>query len=214
MNTSRFCPPAHQAAIIVVLLLAAYPAQACREIHASFQATIPGYALMGGHAGLVIAILAGFLERPFLSVGGIDRGTLWLSICLNMFSVILTAFVSVPFGLGSMEFVLLAFGLTIVTEWWILSSQTSRPALLGLMVIIANVFSAFVIGTLPFWRNYFGTDELSYYRPINQRLPEIASITLSAVIALMLFAVARAWSVYRLHPTSVETQPGFEVILK
>jgi hypothetical protein len=62
---------------------------------------IPGLAFIGPAMGLPLSVLAAFLERPFYTLGGISRQTIWYSLQANLTSLLVGyAGMFIAFGIG------------------------------------------------------------------------------------------------------------------
>jgi hypothetical protein len=112
---------------------------------------IPGFAPAGPALGLPLSVLAAFLERPFYTRAGVERGALRLSLQANFLSL-LAGFVGIFFfaplvmSPGGAIFgwlvPLSAVSLSIWIEGSYLRSAIRPRRLAGVWVIFANVFSA------------------------------------------------------------------------
>jgi hypothetical protein len=97
IGVTRACPTLLRRPGFILLaslasLLAAPSASACAQHSYSGVACLPGFALLGGHVGFALAILAAFIERPFLTWAGVDRRTVAYSIQANLLSLLGTGF--------------------------------------------------------------------------------------------------------------------------
>ena len=202
--------------VVCLAVCMACPAYACGGHFDSSIVTLPGLGIVGGYVGLALPILAGVMERPFLSVAGVNERTVWVSNLANYLSAVGATFAAVAVftipAIGPAFPVLASVGI----EWALLRRLTTRPlGLLG-MVVLANLMSAVAIGSMPIWRMAFGTDRREYYVHVNRYQAEIGLATV--VVA----GLVVAWAVYRggvllfgrWDRSSVEHQRGFEVILK
>ncbi len=50
---------------------------------------IPGLAMLGPAMGLPLSVLAAFIERPFYSLAGVTRQTIWYSLQANLISLVI-----------------------------------------------------------------------------------------------------------------------------
>jgi hypothetical protein len=112
---------------------------------------VPGFAPAGPALGLPLSVLAAFLERPFYTRAGVERGALRLSLQANFLSLLagfvgIFVFAPVVMSPGGAIFGWLvpiaAVSLSIWIEGSYLRSAIGPRRLDGLWVIFANVFSA------------------------------------------------------------------------
>lgn len=148
-----------------VMGLTASTAQGCPSCSAQWVCTLPGYSGWGEHVGLVIPILAAFLERPFFSWAGVRRGALPLAIQSSFISGLATFFggmfaLAIGFSGGMLVFILWMPVAILLAAWikWRWASVRSEGAISLLWVMMGSVFSALVIALIPVYRSILGVE--------------------------------------------------------
>ena len=200
--------------ILSATALVALPAYACFSCSGASICTLPGLAIFGEHVAPVLPILAAFIERPFLTRMGITERTTSISIAANCNAAVVATISLIPgFILGPLVIVV-AFLVTAATKWLLLRHLTTTPNRCFAGFLGASFVSALVIATLPVWSGILGTDRPLYWIPIRKHVDLIAPVTLLFCGIVILISFIRAWPVYNRPRTSVEFQPGFEVIVK
>jgi hypothetical protein len=180
-------------------------------------ACLPGLALVGMHAGLVLSILAGFIERPFLTWAGVQRFPIEYSIQANFFGTVGTGVVGLFIFDGwfhhdlEIAWVPASIAMTAWLEWmWVVRpwKRLHRRARFW-PLILGNLVSAGVIFTLPFLSYAVGTHSNSYIRMVRPFREEIAVITFIGCAIVYFIAFRRTWG-----DVIVADDPrrGFEVI--
>lgn len=155
---------------LAVLFFTTATAQACSSRVDDGLSTFPGYGILGQYVGFVLPILAGFLERPFVSWAGISRRALPLS----MQGSILSAGVSAVGGYMiytqahryfSVSVLVLFWGwvfgsivlAAVIKQRWLMF-RTNGAVSVG-RLLLGSVFSSLVIFFLPLYQVALGADK-------------------------------------------------------
>lgn len=106
---------------------------------------------------LSASLLAAFLERPFLSMAGVQRNTLWLSLQANLVSLVVSI-PSIPIamdGYDTIAFLMwpILVGLSVTVEWSYLSlvGRAGKRSIAWGPIVTGNMLSAgimFILITL------------------------------------------------------------------
>ena len=206
---------------IVILLALGFPARAdaCGgHSYASFYACLPGLTMVGLHAGFALAILAAFVERPFVTRAGVRTGALWFSLQANLISVLLTSVAGVVvMGLawgpnGDMilfAWMAAALGLTTLVEhaWLSRKRDAEVPQLRWGWVLAGNLVSAAVGFAMPFLRSIFETDTYRYIYGIQKWRDWISLATWTGVAVVFVLAFTLAPRI-----AALDRRRGFEVV--
>jgi hypothetical protein len=160
---------------------------------------IPGLAFVGPALGLPLSVLAAFVERPFYSLAGVGRHTIWYSLQANLVSLGV-GFIATLAAFFVADFMreyyapfevwpFLAVGVSIVVERWYLQARL-RPSYVGWgWSALGNILSAgllfavmFLRSALPGWRQAL----IPYVGPL-----QILAFVGSAVLFVVSFLKAR-----------------------
>jgi hypothetical protein len=210
------------AAFVTPVLAFESIAHACPGCSANTLVCLPGFGAMGLHVGLLLPILAGMLERPFLTWAGVDRGAVWFAICANCLSGVLMSILGV-FALGLLwggDSTLLAWtgfvvtGSTAMEYLWLRRRTPMKSPLKALgFLLAANVVSAVGIAMLPLLRELLLPFSYSYryFRAIQ----EWQALIVLATVALCIIAYSLAFTrAGRLAVAPPAERHGFDVVLR
>jgi hypothetical protein len=129
---------------------------------------IPGCALISPALGLPLSVLAAFLERPFYTLGGISRKTIWYSLQANLVSLLVGyvgLFAAILIGDASnLDFEIpfsiwpiCAVAVSIIVEGRFLARRQQPNRVFWMCDSVANVFSAAVCVGILFPTEYVYT---------------------------------------------------------
>lgn len=180
------------------LAVPATAALACAGCTDSLSTCIPGYGVSGLHVGLVLPILAGFVERPFFSLAGVERSPLLRSLQANVASAVMMAVVAVvllsiahsgplgSFSLGAWAFASIPAAAAVEFGFVRRRVAPERSRRAFLWLLLGNVLSATLILTLPAWRGVFGTDDYWHIHWVGKIRGEVVLGTLAGCAAAYL----------------------------
>ena len=112
---------------------------------------IPGLAIFGPAMGLPLSVLAGFIERPFVTRSGFERNAIWFSLQANFVSLLVGYFATmivIPFvmspsgGLVGLIWPFLAVGISIATERRYLAMRLRHGSVPWAPLTWGNIISA------------------------------------------------------------------------
>lgn len=178
-------------------------ASACMGCSTHQLVCVPGLWLIGGQVGLVIAILAAFIERPYITRSIVEplplRHPISRSLQASLISTVLVGTAGIgymgfawagPVGLEILWLPLSVAAATWIERWW-LQWRTGMQFRYG-WLLLGNITSAMIVATLPFLQMAFGTDAPAYIRMIRPYQGTIAWTTLIA--AAIVFTAAVRWT--------------------
>lgn len=214
--------------------LIVFPALACPSCSASAFVCIPGLEIMGIHVGLAIGILRAFIERPFYTLGGVEKGALALSLQANLISMILLnlagcVVISVVWRNEYLMYAwlpLAAFISGVVEISWVEIRYRPLQTRGWGWIFLGNAISVTATIVLPYWRHVFGTSTLPYIRSVEKWAPVIglSTIIVVAIVYIVAFKFSppkpqiddkpRGFEVLPAHQTSPADQSGSPDILK
>ncbi len=209
------------AAYVVLLGVFSSAARACCGPQDE-MACFPGFGVFGPHIVIVLPLLAGLIQQPFLAWAGAGRDSLWLAVAGNFLNAVVMSVLGL-FALMSpwMEApaVFAWFGFVIAASagiefLWLRRRVTLKPPLISFgLLLAANLVSAVVIGALPFIRaEVFPITNSSHY------LRTIESIKPFVIIAMLIACgVTYVKAFRRSHSPDTSPMPqrrGFEVLLR
>lgn len=197
--------------IVLAVLLFSSNASACSSRVDDGLSTFPGFGFLGLYVGFVLPILAGFLERPFVSWAGVTRGALPLSLqgsiltalisfagTLALYSTLHTyygTFASVAFLSWSFSAVLLA---ALVKYYWIRLRTRSHVSLPRLFA--GAVFSSVIIFFLPLYQFALGAEHWVSRTWIFTNLNWWAPATILASLSVYLLAFCHSGTARHTSP--------------
>lgn len=168
---------------------------------AAEAALLPGLAITGPAFGLPLSVLAGFLERPFVSRAGIPTHALWYSLQANLASLLVgyvCTLVVIPILLDPVGALLVwpivALAISIFVEGGYLYLCNPTGFQKPWWIVAGNVFTAAVcVGIMFFvaWAREQYMDESRSLAPYEQGLSIFAGVA-SICVFLWSFVAARS----------------------
>lgn len=207
--------------VLFALLALAGEAIACMGCSAQSFCCLPGFALIGGHVGLVLPILGGFLERPFFTLAGAHTRGLGFSIQANLLSTLATSFLGLfvmaaAWGGGEVLAVLwlpaAIVGASLLEYGWLKKPWRRPRRRLNLgWLMLGNLISAIVIACLPILTEIAGMNGYRHYTRIHGSREMVALLTLGVCLVIYIAAFMSTRGVEAGEPMPEEVR-GFEVV--
>ena len=156
-------------------------------VHANFALAIPA------------SILAAVLERPFLTRAGVSRHTMLFSLQANAVSLAI-GYITIPVGYAAIYVIgplwwIIAVGLSIVSEgWYCRLRATDGGQLRWRYIVYGNIFSSFVLLSLPFISMEIGRSHPRIWWPFELHLEILAwAVTIASAAVFVLSFYLPGW---------------------
>jgi hypothetical protein len=177
---------------------------------------VPGLAIFGPAFGLPLSVLAGFLERPFVSRAGVTSHALWYSLQANFVSLMvgyLATFVVIPVLMSGQghAFIIawpfVATSLSIIVERNYLRLRSPSHCARWGWIIAGNLFTAAVciavLVVVEWARNNYPYEPYRL-RPYEHSMTIVAVLGSALVFVMSFFATRESRGEDEPHSTSNE----------